>query len=54
MQQHQREHPERLGLVGHQRGQHAGETNCFPAETVRIRLAVTRVEEQIQHVQDGR
>ena len=58
MQQHQREQPEHLGLVGHQRRQHAGEADRLPAqvaahELVRAGRRVALVEDQVERRQHG-
>ena len=58
-QQEQGEQPHRLGLVGHQLGQHAGQPHRLLAEVVADEVAVaaggpvTLVVDQVQHRQHG-
>ena len=54
VQQHQREHAVRLGLVGHQHGEHPRQADGFPCQPGLPRVPVALVEQEIEHVQDGR
>ena len=53
VQQHQREHAVRLGLVWHQHRQHPGQADRLPGQPGLLRLPVPLIEEQVQDVEHG-
>ena len=58
MEEHQREEPDRLRLVGHQLGEHARQADRLgaqlaPDERLAGRRAVALVEDQVEHAQHG-